>query len=65
MAQMEETPVMDVKNPLVNECHCYLVLVGVSWNTAESNLAEEFIVTTNQSSWERLNQQLGFLRDHT
>lgn len=40
----------------------YLVLVGVSWNTAESNFVEEFIVT--QFAETLKNQQLGFLRDH-
>lgn len=28
---------------------CYLVLVGVSWNTAESNLGEEFIADKDHS----------------
>lgn len=28
---------------------CYLVLVGVSWKTAESNLGEEFIVDRDHS----------------
>jgi hypothetical protein len=39
---------------------CYLVLVGVSWKTAESNIAEDFI-----AKWDKLNKQLGFLSDHT
>lgn len=39
---------------------CYLVLVGVSWNTTESNLAEESI--TNRDT----KQPSGFfLKDHT